>query len=78
MICFLNFEVKVGCHKLGCGKPRKGFDPNPTLRTGRVIDETDNFRLADLSGFGHFPLQGFEFVVQIADASAPCDRFIQD
>ncbi len=27
---------------------------------------------------GHFPLQGFELVVQIADASAPCDRFIQD
>ena len=29
-------------------------------------------------GVGHFPLQGFEFVVEIADASAPCDRFIQD
>jgi hypothetical protein len=28
-------------------------------------------------GVGHFVLQGFEFVVQIADASAPCDRFIQ-
>src|ERR1700689_3916201 len=27
---------------------------------------------------GHFVLQGFEFVVQIADASAACDRFIQN
>ena len=26
---------------------------------------------------GHVPLQGFEFVVQVADASAACDRFIQ-
>ncbi len=29
-------------------------------------------------GVGHFPLQGFQFVVQIADASAPRDRFIQN
>jgi hypothetical protein len=27
---------------------------------------------------GHFPLQGFELVMQIADASAACDRFIQN
>jgi hypothetical protein len=31
-----------------------------------------------LSGSDISPLQGFELVVQIADASAPCDRFIQN
>src|ERR1700691_3956661 len=31
-----------------------------------------------LVGVGHFPMQGFELVVQIADASAPANRFIQD
>src|SRR3954471_7443311 len=34
--------------------------------------------LISLVRVGHFPLQGFQFVVEIADASAPCDRFIQD
>src|SRR5580704_8467571 len=35
----------------------------------------DAVHLINLVGVGHFPLQGFEFVVQIADASAACDRF---
>ncbi len=38
----------------------------------------DTLHVIGLVGVGHFPLQGFEFVVQIADASAACDRFIQD
>jgi hypothetical protein len=33
--------------------------------------------LGEKPGDRHLPLQGFEFVVQIADASTPCDRFIQ-
>ncbi len=38
----------------------------------------DAIHLISLVGVGHFPLQGFELVVQIADASAACDRFIQN
>ncbi|MGA8490061.1 MAG: hypothetical protein WB711_06545 [Terriglobales bacterium] len=38
----------------------------------------DAVHVISLVGVGHFPLQGFELVVQIADASAACDRFIQN
>ena len=38
----------------------------------------DAVHVIRLVGVGHFPLQGFEFVVQIADASATCDRFMQN
>jgi hypothetical protein len=38
----------------------------------------DAIHVISLVGVGHFPLQGFELVVQIADASATCDGFIQD
>src|ERR1700722_877643 len=38
----------------------------------------DAVHVISLVGVGHFPLQGFELVVKIADASAACDRFIQD
>src|SRR5215813_6392628 len=34
--------------------------------------------VSSFSRIGHVVLQGFEFVMQIPDASAPCDRFIQD
>src|SRR5580704_4596172 len=38
----------------------------------------DTVHVIRLVRVGHFPLQGFELVVQIADASAACDRFIQN
>ena len=34
----------------GLWKTEERFDPNPTLRTGRAIDEADNVRVADLPG----------------------------